>query len=66
MNTDTESPPLTPSQVRALSLDALKRAAELVKAARPRFPKSMHNSEKFQLELTCATIGKAIHALEAE
>lgn len=33
---------------------------ELVLAARQHFPKSMKNSDRFLLELTSATIGKAI------
>jgi len=42
-------------------LEALEYAAELIGVARKHFPKSMHNSDKFQLENTCATINKAIH-----
>jgi len=46
-------------------LEACKYAAELVKVARQYFPKSIKNSDKFQLENVCATIGKAIHKAEA-
>lgn len=45
-------------------LEALKLAAELIDVARKYFPKSMHNSDKFQLENACATIGKAIRKAE--
>ena len=45
-------------------LEALKYAAELVKVARRYFPKSVRNSDTFQLENTCATIGKAIAKAE--
>ncbi len=41
-------------------LEALKLAGELVSVARQHFPKSMHNSDKFQLEGTCVAIGAAI------
>ena len=45
-------------------LEALKYAAELVEVARRYFPKSVRNSDTFQLENTCATIGKAIAKAE--
>lgn len=45
-------------------IDALKDAAKLVKIARRYFPKSMHNSDKFTLELTCAMISKALDLAE--
>jgi hypothetical protein len=41
-------------------LEALQRAAELVKVARNHFPKSIKNSDRFQLDNTCATISRAI------
>jgi hypothetical protein len=41
-------------------LDALESALQLVEIARQYFPKSMRNSDKFNLENTCATIGTAI------
>jgi len=41
-------------------LEALARAAELIKTARQHFPKSIKNSDKFNLENTCATINAAI------
>ncbi len=45
---------------KAELLEALKLAGELVSVARQHFPKSMHNSDKFQLEGTCVAIGAAI------
>jgi len=42
-------------------LEALKYAAELILIARRHFPKSIRNSDKFQLENTCAAIGNAIY-----
>jgi len=47
-------------------LQALEYAAELIKIARNHFPKSMRNGDKFQLENTCATIGKAIAKARGE
>ena len=45
-------------------LAALKSAAELVNTARQYFPKSIKNSDRFQLENTCASINKAIAKAE--
>lgn len=39
---------------------SLKASAKLVEIARQHFPKSMHNSDKFQLEQTCAQINVAL------
>jgi hypothetical protein len=44
--------------------EALKEADKLIKLARQYFPKSMHNPDKFQLENTCAAIGKALSKAE--
>jgi hypothetical protein len=44
--------------------EALKEADKLIGLARQYFPKSMHNNDKFQLENTCAAIGKAIAKVE--
>jgi hypothetical protein len=41
-------------------LEALEYAAEIIKTARQYFPKSIQNSDRFQLENTCASVGKAI------
>lgn len=41
-------------------LEACKEAQKLIELARPYFPKSMHDSDKFALENVNATIGKAI------
>jgi hypothetical protein len=41
-------------------LEALQYAQELLKSARQYFPKSMKNSDRFQLENTNAVVGKAI------
>ncbi|MFA5048969.1 MAG: hypothetical protein WC516_08150 [Patescibacteria group bacterium] len=46
--------------------EALKEADKLIALARQFFPKSIHNSDKFQLENTCATIGKAIAKAEGK
>jgi hypothetical protein len=40
--------------------DALRQAAELVESARKYFPKSIHNADRFKLELTAAAIGTAL------
>ena len=45
-------------------LEACKRAENLIRTARKYFPKSVKNSDKFDLENTCATLGKAIHNAE--
>ena len=41
-------------------VEALRDAARLIKTARRYFPKSIKNSDRFQLENTCATVNKAI------
>jgi hypothetical protein len=41
-------------------LAALEAAAKLIPIARPYFPKSIRNSDRFNLELTCAAINAAI------
>ena len=43
-----------------VTLEALQLAAETLKTARRYFPKSIRNTDKYQLESTCATISKAI------
>jgi len=40
--------------------EALKCAENIIKTARQYFPKSIQNADKFDLENTCAAIGKAI------
>jgi hypothetical protein len=47
-------------------LEALKYAAEIIKTARQYFPKSVRNSDRFQLENTCAAIGSAIAKAEGK
>lgn len=42
-------------------LKALEQCQELIKIARQYFPKSLKNSNKFDLETCCAAIGKVIH-----
>lgn len=42
-------------------VQALQYAEELIRVARNHFPKSMRDSDKFQLENTCAAIGSALH-----
>lgn len=41
-------------------LDACQEAQKLIELARPYFPKSMHDSDKFALENANAMIGRAI------
>jgi hypothetical protein len=45
-------------------LEALGYAMGLITIARRYFPKLITNSDKFQLENTCAAIGKAIFKAE--
>lgn len=47
-------------EINAELLEACKEAFKLIELARQHFPKSMHNSDKFKLENTCAVIGNAI------
>jgi len=47
-------------------LAALEDALKLVRIARQHFPKSIKNRDTFTLELTCATIGKAIAKARGE
>ena len=47
-------------------LEACKEALKLIDIARKYFPKSIKNSDKFTLENTCATIGKAIAKAEGK
>ena len=46
--------------------EALALTKELIKVARSHFPKAIHNSDRFQLELTCAAIGKALAKAEGK
>jgi hypothetical protein len=46
--------------------EALKLTYGLIELARKYFPKSIHNPDKFQLENTCAAIGKAIRKAEGK
>lgn len=41
-------------------LAACEEAKELIRVARRYFPKAIKNSDKFTLENTCASIGKAV------
>ncbi len=45
-------------------LEACIYAKKLIEIARQYFPKSIRNTDKFQLENTCAAIGKAIYKAE--
>lgn len=45
-------------------LDACKFALSVIKTARQYYPKSVKHPDKFTLENTCATIGKAIAKAE--
>ena len=47
-------------------LEACKVAEKLIRTARRYFPKSIRNSDKFDLENTGATISAAIHRAENE
>lgn len=42
-------------------LAALEEVQELIKTARQHFPKSVKNADRFKLELTSASISKALH-----
>lgn len=57
---------LEAEETKADLLQALDYAKELIPVARQYFPKSIRNPDKFQLENTCATIGKAIHNAESK
>jgi hypothetical protein len=46
--------------------EALKEAYKLIELARQFFPKSIRNHNRFQLETTCATIGKTIAKAEGK
>lgn len=47
-------------------LEACKTAEKLIRVARNYFPKSMQNSDRFDLENACATICKAIAKAEGQ
>lgn len=47
-------------------IEALERAAELIKIARQYFPKSINKSDTFFLENTCAAINTALHKAKGE
>ena len=44
--------------------EALNRAAAIIQTARRYFPKSVKERDRFDLELCCATVAKAIRAAE--
>ena len=46
-------------------IEALKLAAKLIITARKYFPKSIRNSDTFQMEYTCAAINKAIAQVQS-
>ena len=47
-------------------LDALRAAQKLIETARRYFPKSVSNSDRFELELTCAAVTKALRQTKDE
>jgi hypothetical protein len=47
-------------------LEALGRASSLIQTARKYFPKSMHNSDRFDLESTNALVQKVKSALQED
>jgi hypothetical protein len=50
---------LTATQVKEM-YEALEYAKQIISVARQYFPKSVNNSDRFQLENTCAAINKAL------
>lgn len=46
-------------------VETLEYAAKLITTARQYFPKSIKNSDTFQLENTCAAIGKALFKVQS-
>ena len=50
----------------AILLQACKEAERLIVKARKYFPKSIKNSDKFELENTCATISRALESYGVE
>jgi len=47
-------------------LESCKEALSFVKLSRQYFPKTIKNKDKFTLETTCASLGKAIHKAEGQ
>ena len=45
---------------------ALNDAASLIVTARQYFPKSIRHSDTWKLELTCATVGSALHRVKGK
>ncbi|HEX5426550.1 MAG TPA: hypothetical protein VFW94_23585 [Candidatus Acidoferrales bacterium] len=56
--------PLADTRLLAKVREALDYAQKLIPTARRYFPKSIRNSDTFQLENACATLGSAIRAIE--
>jgi hypothetical protein len=52
--------------VNAALVEALESAQKVIASARKYFPKSMHNSDKFDMELACAEINKALAKAKGE
>lgn len=53
-------------EIKRELLAALKSSQKLIQMARQYFPKSIHNSDKFTLENSCAEIGTAIAKAEGK
>jgi len=72
MKTNKEAGIVLAKKIRELTeenagmLEALKDAMLFVKLSRQYFPKTIKNRDKFTLEATCASLGKAIHKAEAK
>lgn len=45
--------------------DALKTAADIIKTARPRFPKSIRNGDTYALNIAAVAVSKALDRFDA-
>jgi hypothetical protein len=47
-------------------VEALEASASLIKTARQYFPTSIRHRDTWKLELTCATVGSALHRVKGK